>query len=96
MKPYAYTGSTQVNVIAGRRGRMARLICGGPSVQDGLGCGTASRFVPITSPAAPDVSVAEALRPLGWTNDAGTFSSMALGLSALCPMCSKLARQIAQ
>jgi hypothetical protein len=76
------------------RGKSGRLFCGGPSTAEGLGCGTASDFRRITSPAAPALSIAEQLEPMGWTNDAGSFSGMALGLSVLCPMCSAQARKI--
>ena len=76
--------SSQLEIV----GKKGRLLCGGPSVRTGLGCGTASDFYPITSPAAPALSVAEQLEKIGWTNDAGSFSGMALGLSVLCPMCS--------
>lgn len=73
------------------KGANGRLFCGGPSVATGLGCGTASDFLKISSPAAPALSIAEQLEKIGWTHDAGSFGSMALGLSVLCPMCSSSA-----
>lgn len=81
--------SPQGEIVKGR----VRIFCGGPSVATGLGCGTASDFAPVVSPAAPALARAEELAVLGWTDDAGSFSSMALGLSVLCPMCSASARR---
>lgn len=72
-----------------------RLICGGPCVADGLGCGlgcgATSEWAPIVSPAAPALTRAEQLEDLGWTFDVG-FSAMLLGLSVLCPACSRKAQ----
>jgi hypothetical protein len=86
--------SSQLDIGKGKLAGKGRLFCGGPAVATGLGCSTASDFYRITSPAAPALSIAEQLEPLGWTNDAGSFSSMALGLSVLCPMCAASARQV--
>jgi hypothetical protein len=69
------------------KGKLGRLTCGGPSVAAGLGCGTKSGWVAIGSPAAPALSIAEKLSKDGWDNDAGSFGSMLLGLSVLCPEC---------
>lgn len=76
-----------------RAGRV-RVQCGGPSVVSGLGCGRWSDWSPIVSPAAPALTRVEQLEKDGWTSDAGSFSSMALGLSILCPSCSKKARDL--
>lgn len=75
-------------------GNRIRVFCGGPSVVDGLGCGTASDFAPIASPAAPTLARAEELEREGWTHDGGSWHSMMLGISVLCPMCSKLAKSL--
>lgn len=80
--------SSQGDVVEGR----VRLICGGPCVATGLGCGTASDYAPLVSPAAPALTRAEQLEALGWSHNGGSFASMALGLSVLCPMCTRAAR----
>lgn len=75
-------------------GKEIRVMCGGPSVATGLGCGTTSDYAKIVSPAAPTLTRIEQLKGEGWTSDAGSFSSMLLGISVLCPMCSVSARKV--
>lgn len=70
-----------------------KLVCGGPAVVAGLGCGKESKTIRQTlCSAKPDAHAAALLEKDGWTSDAGTVTAMFMGLSVLCPACSRKAR----
>lgn len=52
-------------------------------------CGEKSRKVPISSPAAPVLSVLEQLESEGWSFQVGFFSMMTGEHNQRCPACTK-------
>lgn len=81
-----------MSVIVAKNKKTAVIVCGGPCVAKGLGCGAKSKAYPVSSPAAPELSASEASEKDGWTFDCG-FWAMALGHTNLCPECTKRARE---
>ena len=81
--------SSQLILIGTTKGRV---VCGGPCVSEGFGCGVKSEIVTIRSPAAPALVIVEDLP--GWSSDAGSIWGMMLGLSILCPKCTDKARGV--
>ena len=90
LKPKRAPDSSQGEIVGGQ----VRVVCGGPSVAKGLGCCRASRYAPIISPAAPTLTRLEQLKSEGWTSDAGSWGSMLVGISVLCPSCSAQAKKL--